>query len=283
VSSTAGEVSWTLAQFDSLGTVLLAPGTALALSGTPVNDTFSFVRQTFGADDRIDGGDGTADTLRLKGSGYSSLHLGADSLSGVERISFIGGFNYTVTSDGGNVDHDQRMLVIGSRLGALDSLVFDGSAENDGSFDFRGGAGTSTFTGSSGVDKITAGAGADTIRYTQNSQSVATTYLGGYDTVSGFDGSLGKDSFGLATAVTFDPALLGGPLSKASFNHDLEAAAGALEHDHAALFTATGGNLDGATFLLVHTGSGVGYHGGTDLLVKLDNAVAISQDSFKTL
>jgi hypothetical protein len=280
MSSTTTSLSLNLDQFNALGTVILTSETDVTVTGTSDNDMFSFYRQTFGEDDSIVGGAGTGDNLTLNGDYSAGLHVGANSLSGVERMTFAVHHSYKVTTDDANVDAGQKLLVNGSGLHAGDSLIFDGSAETNGTFSFRGGSGTSTFTGGSGADGILGGAGADAIRYTEATQSVSLGYGSGYDTVTGFNG--GTDRFELWTGVTYDGTASVPTLNKSSFNANLEAAASSLAIGHAAIFTAATGTLAGAAFLLVNTDGVAGYQGGSDLIVRLDAGAATttSQSSF---
>jgi serralysin len=56
------------------------------------------------------------------------------------------------------------MTFNGSRLGANESFVFDGSQETNGSFKIWGGAGADTLTGGAGNDLVYGGGGADQLR-----------------------------------------------------------------------------------------------------------------------
>jgi hypothetical protein len=210
--------------------------------------------------------------VALKGD-YSAAGLVFDSqtLSGVERLSFKAGGHYAVTTDDGNVDSGQQLQLRAGGLVAGDTLVFDGSAEQDGSFKLYGGAGNTTFTGGKKGDSIVAGSGKETIHYTTAEQStLGAGYGSGYDTVAGFDGA--TDKFLVAGFTAFD-GTTNIALSKASLNDSLTTAAATLAAGHAAIFHATSGNLTGTDFLAVNTGGG-------NLFVRLDNAVNVSGGSF---
>ncbi|MCW5735268.1 MAG: DUF4347 domain-containing protein [Enhydrobacter sp.] len=274
MSSIAGGVSWTIQQFNALGSVILSSDTGLTLNGSADKDTFNFSRQILGAEDRVIGGGG-ADRLVLSGDYSAGLAFEADTLSSVEQIQLGAGRSYDVTTHDDTVAAGKDLLVRGLALGAGDSLIFDGSAETNGTFTFKGGDGSNVFTGGTGGDSIEAGAGTDTLRYTSAAQSgLGSGYGSGYDTVSGFDGSV--DRFALADSVVFDEAGLAGKLNKATFNETIQAALDGLEAGHAAIYTATSG-LTGATFLLASDVGGTG-----DLVVRLNGSANISHLSFTT-
>jgi hypothetical protein len=164
---------------------------------------------------------------------------------------------------------------VAGSFGAGDSLIFDGSAETNGSFSFTGGAaGDSTFTGGNKADLFTAGAGADTIRYTSASQSNSS----GYDRVDGFNAA--ADSFSWTQALTFD-GTVGGVLKSNTFEANLTTAFAGVAADHAKVFMATSGNMQGQMFLLINDAS-VGYSSG-DLIVRLTNTnpAALTDANFK--
>jgi serralysin len=135
----------------------------------------------FGADgnldgaDRIDGGGGT-DSVALRGDyiGARAILFQEASLTGIEVLVLLSGrtnefggfivadgFDYDVTMADGNLAAGLRMDVIGSTLGAGETIRFDGRAELDGSFRIIAGNGDDTLFGSAGGDLIFGGGGAD--------------------------------------------------------------------------------------------------------------------------
>jgi VCBS repeat-containing protein len=128
------------------------------------NDTF-LLGGALTAADTIDGGTGS-DTVTLNGdyTGGAALVLGADTLTSVEQIRFAPGDNYDITTNDGNIAAGAGMAVNGSALGAGDTLTFDGSAETDGAFTFKDGAGNDTLTGGALRDVFDmSGGGRDTV------------------------------------------------------------------------------------------------------------------------
>ena len=160
------------------------------LTGTSGNDSFDLTKggndTAFGGDgndkfnmgaalnaaDRIDGGNGT-DVVNLKGDYSAGLVLDAATIVNIEKIDFFAGFDYDLTMNDGNVAAGQRLTVNGGSLKSLNHLIFDGSAETDGSYAITGGAGDDVLTGGAlrdafnlgrgGNDIVHAGGGNDTI------------------------------------------------------------------------------------------------------------------------
>ena len=120
-----------------------------------------FFGGAFNQNDSVDGGAGNNDQLGLQGdySGANALTLGAGNLTGVEVVSLLAGFDYTVTTLDDLLTTGQRLTVFGGGLGAGDNFSFDGSAETSGSFLVYGGFGTDVLTGGGGNDGFSFGAG----------------------------------------------------------------------------------------------------------------------------
>ncbi len=133
------------------------------------SDSFHFTAATWGAGDRINAGAGT-DQLGLQGN--FTIAFGGGQLTGIEILALLSGrdmrenadYNYAITSADGNVAAGQRLGVDAARLTAGETLLFDGSAEQDGFFRMAGGEGGDTLTGGQGNDVIEGGGGADALR-----------------------------------------------------------------------------------------------------------------------
>ena len=155
------------------------------VSGGDGNDYIYFGGAFDGAD-AVDGGAGT-DTLALLGN--YELTLDGDSLVGVERLALISGdaigaghVHYSIATIDENVGPGQTLEVLGGGLQSDENVVFNGSAETDGSFYIAGGAANDllaagqqndslvgnarddTLYGLAGNDWLLGGAGADTLR-----------------------------------------------------------------------------------------------------------------------
>jgi VCBS repeat-containing protein len=158
------------------------------VSGGAGNDTFYFGAALTAAD-VINGGTQT-DALVLGGdyTGGNALVLSASSLTSVEQINLHGGFSYNITTNDANVGAGATLTVNAVQLGAGDTITFDGSAETDGRFLFKGGDGTNNFTGGSGND-------------------VFDLTFGGTDTVHGGGGN---DVFNLDGQLTAADSIDGG-------------------------------------------------------------------------
>ena len=158
----------------------------------------------FGAEftpaDSVDGGANATlvgDALVLEGDyATTQLVLGATSLVNVETIITLGGFDYDIVSNDANVAADETLTVFGGDLGALDTLVFDGSAESDGRFVLIGGAGNDELTGGDRDDRLFGGAGdndldggagnGDTLDYRLAAGAVVVDLGAGVATDNGF-------------------------------------------------------------------------------------------------
>ena len=170
------------------------------LIGSQGSDRFFFGADgRFGASDRVDGQGGNDDQLGLQGdySGTNAVVMGANSMSGIEILGMLSagnsrfgsgssdGFSYDVTMHDANVAAGARLIVQANalRFDAVydERLIFDGSAETDGSF---------TIFSGNGADEIVGGAGADVI-FARGGNDVITGGLGA-DTLRG---QLGSDTF----------------------------------------------------------------------------------------
>ena len=117
------------------------------------------------AEDINRGGAGT-DTVALLGD--YDLTLGAETLAGVERLVFYSGtlvsgphVDYTIATIDANVAAGAQLTVNAPSLLGDESLVFNGTAETDGSFYIQSGAGADTLAGGAKDDILRGGAGDD--------------------------------------------------------------------------------------------------------------------------
>jgi Ca2+-binding RTX toxin-like protein len=152
------------------------------LTGGDNNDVFIFGGQNqWGASDVVTGGAGT-DQLALRGN--YTIVFGAGQLVGIEQIGMVSAqdtrygalgssYSYDLTMVDANVDAIQ-FTVDAAPLRPGETLTFNGSAEDDGSFRVFGGRGNDTITGSqngdiiagnAGADVLTGGGGGDEFRY----------------------------------------------------------------------------------------------------------------------
>ncbi|HEX8125054.1 MAG TPA: M10 family metallopeptidase C-terminal domain-containing protein [Allosphingosinicella sp.] len=176
------------------------------LIGGAKNDVFIFGGQgQFGSGDFVIGGGGI-DQLALRGN--YTITFGASQLVGVEQIGMVSAqdtrygvlgssYSYDLTMVDGNVDSIQ-MTVDASPLRAGETLKFDGSAEDDGSFRVFGGRDNDTIVGSrngdilagnGGSDTLTGGDGSDVFRYYSTTDSTVAApdliryFVGGADDI----------------------------------------------------------------------------------------------------
>jgi Ca2+-binding RTX toxin-like protein len=160
------------------------------------NDAF-YLGAALTAADRIDGGAGT-DVIQLRGDYGAGLTLGADTITGIERITLLSGttdglgnlYDYSLTTNDKNVAAGQTLSILGGGLQAGEDLTFNGMAEQDGMFYLQGGAGNDTLVGGQQKDTLVGGSGADSL-YGLGGDDVLTGG-GGADTLRG---GFGKDVF----------------------------------------------------------------------------------------
>lgn len=212
------------------------------------------------------------DTLALSGdfsAGFNLSRLPAD----VTELALGAGNDYALELDDSFVGAGRTLTIHGDSVGLSGHVIFDGSAETDGSFSFLGsgngdfffgGAGDDVVRGNGGADTLSGGDGDDTFVY----QSAGESTGAAFDILADFDPA--ADRIDLPVTVTgFDAAVAGGTLSVASAAADLAAALGGLGAGHAVLFTPDAGDLAGAVFLVVDGNGVAGYQEGEDYVFAL--------------
>jgi hypothetical protein len=160
----------------------------------------------FGEGDEIDGRGGY-DVVFLRGNYTVDLTQAGFTPSTFQNIESIGllsaadttygggggtEFDYAITWDDAFLAAGRTMTINGSRLGAEESLAFNGSDESDGTFRIFGGMGNDVLVGGAGNDLIygglrgdtlTGGAGNDIFRY----QSVLESNVSERDGIQDFN------------------------------------------------------------------------------------------------
>lgn len=251
------------------------PGGEDTMMGGAGSDGFYF-GSDFDAGDHVDGGTGgDINTVFLNGDYSAGLTLGASTIVNLSEIHLGDGWNYNITLVDANVGAGQLFYVNGENLTGGHTAVVDGSQETDGSLYLLGGRGKDSLTGGAladtiegngAADKLNGGAGADTFIYLAVSDSRNTKF----DHVSQFDAA--ADKFDLWFTVTgVDASVVGGTLSKATFNSDLAASIN-VDHllaNHAVLFTPRSGDLADKTFLIVDANGTAGYQANLDLVINV--------------
>jgi Ca2+-binding RTX toxin-like protein len=222
------------------------------------NDDFRFEADgAFTAADKVDGGAGGGDAANLDGDYSALVTFTATTMVNVEAINFGAGHDYNIKTDNATVAAGGTLIVSAASLGVGDKLTFDGSAENNGSFDFRSGDGS---------DDLRGGSEGDQFNYTTTTLSADTR-----DTVRNFNFAEDKIVFAVVSSVS---TVIAGALNAATFAADLATAmTGVLSAGEAVLFTPDDGDLAEETFLFVDGNNSDGYQDGSDLVVSLINAV----------
>jgi hypothetical protein len=93
--------------------------------------------------------------------------------------------------------------------------------------------------------------------------------LADYDKLVGFDDAADKIDLPVGLTVASFAAPLSGTLNAASLGTDLEAAFTGLTANQAGVFSATGGDLNGHTFLVVDADGIAGYQAASDFLIEM--------------
>lgn len=238
--------------------------------------------------DRIDGGTGAKNDFILAGDYSAGVVFNDTTCVNFAHIAMRAGYSYNLTSADGMVKAGQDF-----DLGAAnsDGLVFDGSAETDGSFTFHlskdgagntiigsvnkdtfvNGSGDDTFTGAGGNDVFQSGSGHDTFIYTAASDSTGTKH----DQIDSFNASL--DHFIVPIAVTaVDAEIVGGKLATPTFDTDMATAMSGLLPGHAVVFDPSSGNLSSHLFLVIDQDGVAGYTTGADLVIRIDGAANLN-------
>lgn len=178
---------------------LTAGGTDQAFGGEG-NDTFIF-GAAFNSGDAADGGNGN-DVLRLDGdysAGVSLAHV-----RDIEDLILGGGHSYVL-----NLNQTAPITVVGSNLGAGNSLTLDGHSEAHS---------VSVYDGA-GNDVITTGSGDDTLQATGGGSDTVSTHGGNdliifgrtLDATDHIDGGGGIDTLQLKKTMIGGNALVIGP------------------------------------------------------------------------
>lgn len=212
-------------------------------------------------------GAGPNDMLALSGDFSAGFALPTDP-AGLDLVSLGAGSDYNLTAADGNVAAGETLTIDAMPLGSGGRVIFDGSAEGDGSFVFFGGALGDTFLGGDGDDRIVGNGGGDTLRGNGGSDIFAYTAAressgAGYDTLADFTPGVDHIDLG-GTVAGFAAPIASGTLSTASFDADLGAAVAGLGASRAVWFAPDAGDLAGTIFLVVDGNGVAGYQPGED-------------------
>lgn len=233
---------------------------------------YAFYGAKLTAADSYYGGTGT-DQLSLDGdySGANAVVFGATTMVDIEAVTMTAGHDYDLTSNDSTVGAGRTMDVSVFTSNAGDTIIFDGSAETDGTFRFFGGLADDTMTGGAGADLFvlgegtdtaTGGGGADTFRAWPVADSTSTTH----DTITDFNAN--ADKIDTTTILGGFDGIINWTVNSASLDSDIGNAfsdAITLHGNHAWLVHASGGDLIGHDFLVIDTGN-AHYNGSVDYL-----------------
>ncbi|WP_069306024.1 calcium-binding protein [Methylobrevis pamukkalensis] len=211
------------------------------------DDSFD-VGQALGPKDRINGGTGN-DTLEIDAD--MAITLGGAVVKDIEKIRLGDGHDYVLTVTDALLDAGETLTIDAWHLGAGDTVILDGKAETNGSFDIETGEGDDSLLGGGGNDIFEAGGGKDVL----DGRAGDDVLDGGVgnDTLSGgsdddvLDGGLGTDKLGGGAGNDVLKGGSGGDVLDGGEDRDLvsyEGSAAAVIVSLAA-GTASGGDADG--------------------------------------
>jgi Ca2+-binding RTX toxin-like protein len=152
---------------DGRDLIVLHDGGNDTVSGGGGND-FLYYGGALTAADSNDGGDGY-DKVAIMGDYTAGLTFDANDLINVEHLEMYttgklaSPAGYNLTTHDANVAAGRTLRIQADTLTSAEALIFDGSAETDGKYMFRSGAGSDTLKGGANADDIDGGAGNDTI------------------------------------------------------------------------------------------------------------------------
>jgi Ca2+-binding RTX toxin-like protein len=223
-----------------------------ALTGGALGDSFVFNYDgRFGSADTVNGGGGY-DVLYLRGDYAIDFNAAgfAGSIANIESVGLVsftdtsqagggdGEFDYSIIWNDAMMTSGQTITFNGSRLGANETMQFDGSSEASGSFRLwggaaadvlRGGGGNDLIYGGNGGDTLRGGAGSDTFRYQNTAESQSGA--GNFDTILDF--VHGTDKIDLSTIdanIGLDGNQAFAPIDSAAFSGLGAASAGELRY-----------------------------------------------------
>jgi len=266
--------------FDGNGSANYVVAFSDHIDGGSTQDSFVWDANTMtlltgGIGDWPELGAGDDDTLELSGD-FSAGFILPGQPAGIDSVVLLDGSDYNLSTTDDHVALGDTMTINGMPLGAGNQVMFDGSAETDGRFEFFGSAGDDFFFGGAGDDRILGLLGADTLSggggsdifvYTGASESSGADY----DTIADFDPA--TDRIDLPGGVAgFAAAIEGGTLSTATFNDDLAAALANLGAAEAVWFAPDAGDLAGQIFLIVDGNDRPGYQEGEDFVFAIGGA-----------
>jgi hypothetical protein len=174
---------------------LLQDGGDDSAFGDDGNDTFR-MGASLTAADTLDGGDGNRDAVKLVGT-TAPVVFSATTMTNVEVLYFKQG-SFDITTDDATVALGQdEMSINAMNLKAGNTLVFDGSAETDASFNFRCDNGNQTLTGGALADNFTFVGGGTAVAYGGGGSDFFRFDPDGFSVGDSFDGGRGRDELEL--------------------------------------------------------------------------------------
>ena len=183
--------------------VFVGAGTATVTGGVGMDGFFVGAPAFWNPFNKFFGGDGI-DSIAFRGNyiGPRAIFFAEDNFFNVEVVALLSGldktyggfivpegFDYSLTMADGNVAAGRVLDINGNRLGAMESVDVDASAELDGAYRFFLGAGDDHVLGSAGADLLFGNLGADILDGGPGSDTysylgIAESTVASYDTIA---------------------------------------------------------------------------------------------------
>jgi hypothetical protein len=209
------------------------------------------------------------------------LFLNDGRVFGIDRILVTADALMTIEAEDGVIAAGETLFVDGTAC-ATEEFLFSAFDETDGRVDVVGGGDTGFLFGGAlsdtlrmsahtgdydaigggGADEIHCSTGIDAVTVHAVAHSASTTH----DVVIGFNAAA-EDKIDIDTAVTSVVAR-SGTVNNATFDSNMGAAIGDTLHAGVAvIFSVTGGDLIGRSFLVVDGDGAIGYNAGLDYVI----------------
>jgi Ca2+-binding RTX toxin-like protein len=165
-----------------------------------VGDDRFYVGGALDASDRLDGEDGTTDALFLDGDYSAGLTFGAHTIAGIEYVFLHAGNTYKLTTRDGNVAAGETLNIVGGlHLDGSEKIIFDGSAETDGSILMVEGTGNDKLTGGAQADHFNMVAGGTDVLNGNGGDDFMVYLNRAFDAAATINGGDGTDTLAIQT------------------------------------------------------------------------------------
>jgi Ca2+-binding RTX toxin-like protein len=265
--ATGGDVTTINASGMGTGGALVQTGRsateASTYTGSAGNDTFIMMH----ANDAVNGGAGTGDTLDI--NMVQAVGTAIIDLSAADQIaSFNGGVNSPVQTGFENIDLAGLTLngAVVTGTSAANTIVGSGLVDQ-----IDAGGGVDTITSGAGADTVTGGAGIDTFVFDGAAANADTVT----DFVHGATGDV--MDFTTNTLITLDASAAQSQIASGTFNVVAAGGTGAVTHDTGDIVILSGNTATVGTATLIAAEFGAGQ--GFEAVLNGDNLIVLAANS----